>query len=272
MDAVGWAVAVAAMVATLVPTFAWRSARRALAASHAEAEQLRALVKKRVERPNVFSHEVRTPLALIKGAAELLADESPGPLNPRQREFVTTIATNAEQVIALAEDLLAEARIDAQLFELRTERLDVRALVRGTVRDARRIHPNPIRLENQGPPLHLMGDRALLGQVLWNLVNNACRHSDAAVPVTVSVTQGDAEVIVAVTDEGEGMSDDERARLFEPFSTGSQRPGTGLGMMITERIVTQHGGRLLVDTTPGRGTTVFFVLPIGPPDDREAGP
>lgn len=239
--------------------------RRTLQAARAEADQLRTMVKKRVERPNVFSHEVRTPLTLIKGAAELLAEETPGPLNERQREFVTTIAVNAQQVIGLAQDLLVEARIEAQLFELRLEEVDLRALARGTVRDARQLYPTVIGLESHGPPIRLLADRTLLGQALWNLLNNACRHAGEDATVTVAVTLGENEAIVAVSDDGGGMSTAERAGLFDGFTVGdSPTAGTGLGMMITERIITQHGGRLLVDTIPDRGTTIFFTLPIRP--------
>lgn len=263
MPAWGWMLVTAAVMAAAAASLWSVRTRRTLAAARGEAEQLREMVKKRVERPNVFSHEVRTPLALVAGAAELLAEETPGPLNDRQREFVRTIVVNARQAIGFAEDMLTEARIDAQLFELHLDEVDLRALVRQTARDARRVHPNPVRLENQGPPLPLMADRTLLGQALWNLVNNACRHAGADASVTLSVTEGESQAILAVTDDGEGMSADERKRLFEPFATGaSQRSGTGLGMMITERIVAQHSGRLLVDSAPGGGTTVFVILPL----------
>lgn len=256
------AVAVAVAVA-LVAAFGWLAARRRLAAARAEAEQLRAMVKKRVERPNVFSHEVRTPLTLIKGAAELLAEETPGALNDRQREFVRTITVNAQQVIGLAEDLLTEAKIEAQLFELRLELLDLRPLVRQAVRDARRMHRAGIQFDERGGPIMVLGDRALLTQALRNLVTNACRHGgdDALVRVAASVAEDSG--VIAVSDDGAGISDADRATLFEPFSVGSsQRPGTGLGMMITERIIAQHGGRLLVDTVEGHGTTIFFTIPI----------
>lgn len=253
-------------------TLAAVRAERRLAAARAEADQLRAMVKKKVERPNVFSHEVRTPLTLIRGAAELLAEETPGPLNDRQREFVATIATNAQQVISLAEDLLTEAKIDAQLFELRLERVDLRDLARDTVRDARRLHHAHVRIDDAGGPLTLLGDRALLTQALWNLVNNACRHARPGTTVTVALASSEGEAIVSVTDEGSGMSAAERDALFEPFA--SARPadpgaaatgGTGLGMTITERIIAQHGGRVLVDTVPGHGTTVFFTVPLAGP-------
>lgn len=236
--------------------------RSLLAASRADTDQLRDMVRKRVERPNVFSHEVRTPLTLIKGAAELLAEQTPGPLNERQREFVNTISVNAQQVIGLAQDLLVEARIESQLFDLKLETLDLRHLVRQTVRDTRRVHHTTIRLENTGAPLLLRGDRTLLGQAVWNLINNACRHAGEDVTVTVSVTRGEGQAIVAVGDDGSGMTTEQRQGLFRPFETGAEQGGTGLGMMITERIIAQHGGRLLVDTLPRRGTTIFFTLPL----------
>ena len=236
--------------------------RRRLAAAQAETRQVRTLVRERVERPNIFSHEVRTPLTLIRGAAELLAEETPGPLTERQREFVSTIAVNAQQVITLAQNMLTEARIDAQLFELSLQEFDLRRLVRETVRDARRVHQSLIRLENTGAPLLVLADRALLGQALWNLVNNACRHAGDDATVTVSASRGEGQAIIAVTDDGSGMSDAERAGLFVPFAGDPDHGGTSLGMMITDRIVAQHGGRLLVATIPGHGTTVFFTIPL----------
>ena len=177
MEIVAWVIV--ALLALVCSALVWlyRRTRADLLATRAEADQLRDMAKKRVERPNVFSHEVRTPLSLISGAAELLAEETPGPLNDRQREFVSTIGDRCRRpdaasgtpvrVIGLAEDLLVEARIDAQLFELRLEPLDLRALVRQTVRDARRIHTTPIVLESQGAPIGVVADRNLLGQAVW---------------------------------------------------------------------------------------------------------
>lgn len=137
---IAWTLAAVGGVLSLIAAYGWAHTRRRLKAGIEEAERLRNMVKERVERPNVFSHEVRTPLTLIKGAAELLAEETPGPLTARQREFVHTISSNAQQVIALAENLLTEAKIDSQLFEVHLEHVDLRPLVRQAVREARRIH------------------------------------------------------------------------------------------------------------------------------------
>lgn len=260
MDAVLWGASVLFAVLSAALGAVVASLRARLVAARLETERLRAMVKEKVERPNVFSHEIRTPLALIKGAAELLAEETPGPLTGRQREFVSTIMVNAQQVIGLAQDLLTEARIDAQLFELRLERVDLRQLARGVVRDARRVHANQIVLDSSGPPLVLTADGGLLSQAMWNIVNNACRHAGDGASVTLSVSVGEGNAIVAVTDDGGGMSRDERDALFVPFAGSAA--GTGLGMMITERIIAEHRGQLLVDTVPGRGTTIFFTLPL----------
>lgn len=260
-----WSVGLLLLVVVVVLAFTTGTLRSTLAVTRREAEQLRGMVKARVERPNVFSHEVRTPLTLIKGAAELMADESAGALTERQRDFVETIRLNAEQVISLAEDLLTEARIDAQLFELHLERVDLAALVRHTVRDARRIHSARIRLDDRGAQgRSVVADERLLAQAVWNLVNNACRHAGESASVLVGVTIDEGQAIITVSDDGAGMTGSERAGLFEPFSVGgSTSGGTGLGMMITDRIIAQHGGKLLVDTVPDRGTSIFLTIPTG---------
>lgn len=259
---IAWLLASGCGILALVTTFGWVRSHRRLQASVSEAEQLRTMVKKRVERPNVFGHEVRTPLTLIRGAAELLAEETPGPLTERQHEFVHTISSNAQQVIALAEDLLTEAKIESQLFDLHLEHIDLKPLVRQAVREARRIHFADIRFDEQSGSISVMGDSALLMQALRNLVANACRHSGDNTLVRVSATTSEGQAIVSVSDSGGGMSSSERDTLFDPFVVGgSERAGTGLGMMITKRIVSQHGGHMVVDTVAGHGTTILFTIP-----------
>jgi len=227
-----------------------------------EAGRLREMAKERARRVSVLSHEIRTPLALVKGAAELLTDGAPGPLTDRQAQFLATITQNTQRVIDMAEDLLTEARLEATLFDVRITRTDLRALVRDTVRELRRVQPTEIRLDSRGAPLPVAVDRQLMRQAIYNLVNNAVRHAQSEY-VEVRVTAGDASVLVAVSDNGSGMSEQDRARLFAPFDTGSSpRPGTGLGMAITQRIVDLHDGRIFVDTTAGRGTTIFLSLPL----------
>ena len=98
------------------------------------------------------------PLTVVRGAAELLLDESAGPLNPDQRRFVQTIAENSNQVIEMASDLLAEASLESDLFNLRLEWTEMRQLVRRCVAQLRRVHTASIRMDNHGAPLRIQVD------------------------------------------------------------------------------------------------------------------
>lgn len=255
------------IAAGLVMTDLWIRARRSLLLIRRDNQQLRALVAHRMERPNVFSHEVRTPLALIQGSAELLNEETPGPLTERQREFVETILDNTAQMSALAENMLAEARVDAQLVELHRSQVEIRGLVRDAVNELRRLTHTPLEMQNSGRRITLAADANLLRQALWNLVNNAVRHAGEGAVVTVQVAESEGYVIICVSDDGTGMSQAEREQLFRPFTgdlTALESHGTGLGMMVTQRVIEAHGGRVLVDTLAGRGTSIFCTIPIHP--------
>ncbi|MDC4233805.1 HAMP domain-containing histidine kinase [Actinomyces sp. B33] len=262
----GWGIAAAAIAALLLcGVLAWRL-RTDLARARIELERLRRLHEKQANRPGVLSHELRTPLTVIHGAAEFLLDETAGPLNPVQRRFAKTIAENSHQVVEMADDLLAEIRMESELFKLRLVRVDIRELVRDHVAQMRRVHSTPIRLENHGPPIRLDADRRLLGQAISNLVNNAARHAGEGASILVAVADSENDVTISVSDDGVGMTPDERARLFVPFATGgSLRAGTGIGMMITQKILDLHGGRVLVDTIQAKGTTFYLTLPRAQP-------
>lgn len=263
-SATWWALAAATVALGAAAIVGWaraRTLRRRLEASRHEAERLRSLAQARASRSSVLSHEIRTPLALVKGAAELLAEQTPGPLNDRQRQFVDTITQNCQSMIAMAEDLLTTARLEAQLFELHVERTDLRSLVRQTVREMRRVHAGRILLDSRGAPLWLDIDRNLIRQVIWNLVNNAARHGGEGVVIVVRITEGDHDVLVSVSDDGPGMTAEEQENLFVPFSVGARSSGTGLGMVITREIVDLHGGRIFVDTAARVGTVVLLSLP-----------
>ena len=230
--------------------------------ARAELAALRAVHEERVRRPGVLFHELRTPLTVVRGAAELLLDGSAGPLNPVQHRFAKTIAENSNQVIEMADDLLAEIRMESELFTLRPRRVEIRGLVRDNVAQMRRFHSANIRLDNHGAPIHVRVDPRLMGQAIANVVNNAARHAGEGVSILVAVADSEDDVTISVSDNGAGMSAEERERLFVPFATGgSVRPGTGLGMMITQKIVELHGGRVLVDTIATRGTTFYLTLP-----------
>ncbi len=245
---------------TLLVYVAWREGSQ-----RAEIARLRHLADARSDRVAALGHEIRTPLAMIKGAADLLLEGNPGPLTPQQHTFLQTISQNCEHTISLAEDLLIQARIEAGLFKLRLEPVDVKALVQQAVRTIRTLTAGRgqfISLDCPQVMERIHADPRLITQALTNLLQNASRHTSQGGHIYVTIADNEAAVVVSVTDDGAGMSAEERQRLFQKFASG--RPlgdGTGLGLVITKQIVELHGGQIMVDTSLGRGTTVLFTLP-----------
>lgn len=248
-------------VAALVAGLHLRTRVRLLAV---ENDRWRALAQERVDRVAVVSHEVRTPLALIRGSSELMMDGAVGPVNARQASMLEMMHATSGEVIALAENLLMDARIDADLFKLNTAKVDVRRLVTRVVREMRGLYPNQITLSARGAVPRILGDGDLIRQALINLITNAARHAGDGAQIAVSVRPTDDGVMIVVRDNGTGMSDEQKRALFRDGLAGRSETGHGLGMLITRRIVELHGGRCLVDTMSDVGTAVMCVLPKNP--------
>lgn len=248
--------------------WAARSTERRHRRERAEAERRQAGALARADLIASVSHEVRTPLTMIKASADLLEEGTPGPLTTQQRVFLTTIQQQCRQVIDIAEDLLVQARIDSGSMRLDRQVVDVAELVRNTARAIRPVFDQRHQRITVRTPqrARVPADRRLIIQVVTNLLTNGGRHTTHGGHVIVRVLDNETAVAVSVTDDGAGMSREERARLFERFMTGGAGgEGTGLGLAISKRIVELHGGRILVDTRLRHGTTVMFTLPKGAP-------
>lgn len=243
--------------------------RRTGAARSAELAQLEELVQRRADQVTSLSHELRTPLSMIRGAVELLREGTPGPLTPAQERFLQVLDHQSTQVIGLCESLLIQAKIEAGLFVPRLERVDVSVVARDVVTAMRSLcaqRQQRISLDTPQVMPRIPADPMLLAQAFTNLLSNASRFTTTGGSIDVRVTPVDTGVAVYVTDDGAGMTREERHRLFHRFATG--RPladGTGLGLVITKTIVELHGGEIMVHTASRRGTTFLLTLPGGAP-------
>jgi two-component system, OmpR family, sensor kinase len=227
------------------------------------------LLERRAEQLAALSHELRTPLSMIKGATELLLEESPGPVTRVQEQFMRSISQQCNQVIRLCEGLLVQAKIETGLFTPAVEPTDMSGLVRDVVVAMRPLcveRKQQISLDTPQVVASIPVDPGLIVQALTNLLSNAIRFTSAGGRIDVRLAEVDDGMAVYVSDDGDGMTREQRATLFRRFSTG--RPltdGTGLGLVITKDIVELHGGSIMVDTTARRGTTFVLTLPARAP-------
>jgi two-component system OmpR family sensor kinase len=219
------------------------------------------------------SHELRTPVAAIRGFADLWRS---GALGPDQLDDVMRrIGQESTRMRGLVEDLLLLARLD-QGRVLEVEPVDLAALAADAVLDASATHPSrTVRVEAPGPAV-VAGDEARLRQVVSNLVSNALVHTTPTTTVVIRTEpcRGGSTARLAVRDDGPGMDAAAAARAFDRFWRGDpsrpKRGGAGLGLSIVRSIVTAHHGDVFLSSIPGAGTTVEVRLPAAPVPARDA--
>ncbi|CAK6688523.1 ATP-binding protein [Synechococcus sp. CBW1107] len=223
-----------------------------------------------------MSHEIRTPLNGVLGAAQLLASS---PLSADQRELLEAIQASGDGLLVLLNDLLDFSRIEAGQLALQAAPFEPRRLAAQVV-DLYR--PSlaagvELRLEN-GPelPAWLLGDASRLRQVLSNLIGNAVKFTPAPGEIRVRQQGAAGAYRLEVIDTGIGIPAEHQARLFQPFqqgdaSTGRRFGGTGLGLVISRRLVELLGGTITLESAAGQGTTLRVLLPLPvaePPAER----
>jgi two-component system OmpR family sensor kinase len=213
------------------------------------------------------SHELNTPLALIRAHAEYALRS--GTSHDEALQAVHRVSGAAGRMTALVDQLLLLARLDGG-HALHFTEVDLSALVVETVTDARiRFPEDTWQLRLPSEPLTIPGDSARLHQVVANLLSNAATHNEPGVAVTTSLEARPDAVLLAVTDEGVGIPKEQQARVFERFSRGDssrsrEHGSTGLGLAIVRGIVTGHGGSISLTSEPGR-TTFRIELPVVSP-------
>ncbi|MEE8370484.1 MAG: HAMP domain-containing sensor histidine kinase [Dehalococcoidia bacterium] len=217
------------------------------------------------------SHEVRTPLTLIGNASELLLDGSNGAGEGSRRELLEIISGNVERMNRRVADLLVLARMDAGHLSLRTRPADLTPLV---VEAAESVRP---MLSAKGQSLSLVLPSSLpsvsvdpdrIQQVLLNLLTNASRHTAPGTRVSVRVAHAGDEARVEVEDDGQGMPQEQVQRLLDGQRRPFGRDAGGLGLLIAQRLVALHGGRLWARSEPNRGSLFAFALPYSPEGDE----
>lgn len=219
-----------------------------------------------------MSHELRTPLTGILAMAEVLARELYGPLNDKQKHYLTTIEESGQHLLALINDILDIAKIEAGKLELNYSRVQIRAVCEGVLRlikqNARKKSLN-VELEIAQDIDSVMCDERRLKQMLVNLLGNAVKFTPAEGKVGLSVKRDNdgAHMLFTIWDTGIGIAEDRIAQLFQPFvqldsSLARQYQGSGLGLALVDRMAKLHGGDVSLESVEGRGSRFCIRLPV----------
>lgn len=217
-----------------------------------------------------ISYELRSPLTNIIGFIQLLAEESVGPLNPRQREYVGFVMNSSAALLAIINDILDLATIDKDGMQLEIEDVDIAETIRAAsagVQDRLSesgIHLSVVMRDNVGL---MRADGKRLRQVLFNLLSNAIGFSEPGQTVTLAALRRENEIVFKVSDSGRGIPPDVLDKVFDRFKShtiGTRHRGVGLGLSIVKALVELHGGRVHIDSAPGEGTSVTCMFPIRP--------
>jgi signal transduction histidine kinase len=255
--------------AEYVPTtLGQRFAAAGLAARPDLVPGLRELERLRGDLLATIAHELRTPLTAIRTSIGLLLDPGLAPSSDERQRLLTTIGRSADRMQRLLEDLLDLARFRAGRIQLHRRRTDARDLVRDAlvpIEPLVAMRDQELRLDLPGEPVLINADRQRLEQALLNLLANATKFGPPRSSVAVTLTTMAGTARIAVRDEGAGIDEEDRARLFERFFVGSgdQSGGVGLGLPTALAIAQAHGGTIEVESAPGRGSTFTLVVPLG---------
>ena len=239
-------------------------------------EALEAADRIKIDFVHHVSYELRSPLTNIIGFAHFLGDPAFGPLTDKQREYLGYITASTNALLALINNILDLATIDAGAMTLNLTEVDIRATMQAAAEGVQdRLAKDRLNLDLQAASNvgSFTADERRLRQILFNLLSNAVGFSPPGETVTLAAERRSDAVVFTVTDHGTGIPMEAQDTVFEMFETdsmGSQHRGTGLGLSLVRSFVQLHGGNVTIDSEVGRGTTVTCVFPTAREAERTA--
>jgi K+-sensing histidine kinase KdpD len=231
------------------------------ALERATTQSLRELERARGELVAVVTHDLRTPLSVIRGHLDLLAEK-----HGKSRIPIEEAVAQVTRLDQLVDRILAGVRSDRPDLKLRRTRIDLRVIVAATLAELAPVaRRHELDAPRGGAPLWVKADRRRVGEVLAGLVHNATKYAPAGTRIGVRFEKLPDRVILRVSDEGPGVPPQDRPRMFEPYARGEHNgiPGTGIGLFASRRVVEALGGDIWYEEADGpRGATFAFSLPL----------
>ncbi|MGC8825795.1 MAG: sensor histidine kinase [Anaerolineae bacterium] len=239
---------------------------------HMQTTRERALAEAQATFVSMVSHELRTPLTCIKSSVEMLqALEEVGAPAEERGMLLQTIADHTARLEGLVNDLLNVTKLEAGQMSLTLQPTDLAELLRRIALAYRSMLAQKeqvlyLELDEELPRVWV--DRKGIEQIVGNILSNAHKFSPAGTSITLRLYRRSDQACISVQDQGPGIPEDEQERIFDKFYVGrQQRAGVGLGLYIARRLAELHGGRIIVESKPGAGSTFTLCLPIRCPEE-----
>ena len=235
-----------------------------------DVTQFKQLDKMKSDFIATLSHEFRTPLTSINMSVDILNQEIMGPLNPRQKELIDSAREDCHRLTRLARELLLLSKLESGKIEIHNEELDVSSVIEFSLRPLLvQFQEKNVRLVKDIPDTipRIVADEQQVSWVITNLVNNALKYTDGGGTVTIRVREEGGALLMQIEDTGRGIQPENLEKIFDKFvqvkGPSEEGPGgVGLGLAIAKEIVELYGGRIWAESTPGKGSTFSFVLPL----------
>lgn len=232
--------------------------------------KLRHLDEVKDEFMSMASHQLRTPLAGVKGNLSMVLEGDMGPLLPKQEQVLQDAFTSSDRMAGLVADFLNVSRIQTGKFVIEKTSFDLRTVAEQEVDRLRQMaatHHLKLELNVEGDDFIVVADESKLRQVIMNFIDNAIYYSHPDSTITVDLVKTKDAVALTVVDTGIGVPRAEQAKLFKKFfrarNARSQRPdGTGVGLFLAQKVISAHHGSLIFSSTEGKGSTFGFRLPL----------
>lgn len=224
------------------------------------------LERQKDEFISVTSHELKTPLTIIKAYLQLLEKHFKHRKNTKSYEYISTVNMYVDKMTTMINDLLDVGKIESGKFTFEQEVFNIDTVLQQTIHDVQYTTTHII-IKKGKVNAQILGDKTRISQVFMNLLTNAIKYSPRAEKVIVRITKKNSHVLVVFQDYGIGIQKDFQNRVFERFFRATQKKkthisGFGLGLYIAKEIIKQHGGEIWVESTKNHGSKFFVSLPI----------
>ena len=215
----------------------------------------------------MVSHELRTPLTIFMGAVQVARSEE---INEDERkELLQEAVTSSDNLSHILENLIELSRYQSDRLTLSKEKIDIESVIKETLeRESTHLNEHKVILDISEKLPGLEVDKVRLQQIIRNLLDNAAKYSPENTEIHVSVRQEDKDILIGISDQGKGISHEDQEKMFAPFErlqeNSATKAGLGLGLLVCRRLVEAHGGKIWVESEPGKGSTFWFTLPLSP--------